>query len=229
MAMNNETAANKKDFILAILVLGSICGFVEVVVGGVLHRFGFHLSGFLIGLDCILIGGALAIYRNPLMIIGMVFVSCIYKQLAVPLRGTSFMCEANSCLAVLLEYGSLAAISAFTLKGMGKNMISRIVTGSAGVFVGSIIYYFAGMRVNPCPYMLTFNAPGGFMAFLAKEGLIWAVFAGVLLPLGWSLGEKFNHRTFVSAEENILFYYLKSALTVIICLAASGIFISVQG
>jgi hypothetical protein len=227
MKVSNGTV-NKKEFILSMLVLGSVCGLVEVFIGGILHQLGLHLSGLLIGLDCILLGIGLALYRKPWMIIGMGLIACTYKQLVVPIRGISFMCEANSCLAVLLEYGSLAGISAFTLDSMGKNTTSRILTGGTGVFLGAIIYYFAGMRVNPCPYMLSFNVPGGFAAFVTKEGLMWASFAALLFPLGWSVGEKFSDKLSTLIKENVHLYYLKSALTIVICLIASGIFISMQ-
>jgi len=226
--MSNKTM-NEKGFILAMFVLGSICGLVEVIGKGILHQLDLHLSGLLIGLDSILIGIGLAMYKNPLMIIGMGFIACIYKQLVVPIHGISFMCEANACLAVMLEYGSLAGISAFTLNGMGKNKSSRIFTGGAGVLLGAIIYYFAGMRVNPCPYMLTFNSPGGFTAFIAKEGLIWASFTAILFTLGWSVGERFSDKPSILMKENAHLYYLKSALVIVICLIASGMFISVQG
>jgi hypothetical protein len=228
MEMSNKTE-NKKGFIVAMLVLGSMCGFVEVVIKGVLHQWGLHLSGLLIGLDCFLIGIGLAIYNNPLMIIGLGLITCICKQLVVPVLGISFMCEANSCLAVMLEYGSLSGIAAFTLNSMKKNTGSRVLTGGAGVFLGSSIYYFAGMRVNPCPYMLSFNVAGGFTAFIAREGLIWALFAAALFPLGWSAGERLSEKTFILIKENIHLFYLKSALTTIICLTASVIFISMQG
>jgi hypothetical protein len=226
--MSNKTE-NKKGFIVATLALGSVCGLVEVIVGGVLHQFGIHLSGLLIGLDCILIGIGLAIYNNPLMIIGMGLITCICKQLVVPVLGISFMCKANSCLAVMLEYGSLTGIAAFTLNSMKKNTGSRILTGGAGVFLGAIIFYFAGMRVSPCQYMLSFNVPGGFTAFIVKEGLIWALFAAALFPLGWSVGERLNEKTFILIKENPHLFYLKSALTTVICFIASAIFISRQG
>lgn len=226
MSNKNE---NKKGFILTIFALGSICGLVEVIIGGVLHQLGIHLSGLLIGLDCLLIGLGLAIYNNPLMIIGMGLITCICKQLVVPVLGISFMCEANSCLAVMLEYGSLASIATFTLNSMKKSTYSRILAGGAGVFFGSIIYYFAGMRVNPCPYMLSFNVPGGFAAFLAKEGLIWASFAAALFPLGWSVGERLSVKKFILIKKNPHLFYLKSALTTVICFIACIISISLQG
>lgn len=228
--MNNKTETeNKVGFIAATLALGSTCGLIEVVVKGVLHHFGIHLTGLLIGLDCILIGIGIAIYNNPLMIIGMGLITCICKQLVVPVLGTSFMCKANSCLAVMLEYGSLASVAAFTINSMKKNTYSRILTAGSGVFLSSIIFYFIGMRVSPCQYMLSFNVPGRFTAFIFKEGLIWALFASALFPIGWSVGERLNEKTFVLIKENPHLFYLKSALTTVFCFIACIISISIKG
>ena len=214
------------SFVLTMLALGSVCGLVEVIVKGVLHHLGLHLSGLLIGLDCILIGIGMAMFRNPLMIIGMGVVTCICKQLVVPLHGVSFMCGANGCLAVMLGYGSLAVIAAFTLWRMVNNITSRMLTGGSGVFLGSIIFYFVGMHVNPCPYLLTFDVPGGFASFVAKEGVVWAAFSAALFPLGWSFGERLAEKPLVRETPS---YYMKAGVTTVICLAASGLFISLQG
>jgi hypothetical protein len=224
-----DRTGDKKGFMFTMLVLGSVCGLIEVIVKGVLHQSGLHLSGLLAGLGCFLIGIGLAVYRSPSMIIGIGAIACLYKQLVVPIHGISFMCGANACLAVMLEYGSLAGLSAFTLKTMGRNAASRILTGGAGVFIGSMIYYFAGMRLNPCPYMLTFNVPGGFTAFIAREGLTCASFGAVLFPLGWSVGERFGEKLSVLIKGKTRPYYLKSAFSIVVCLAAAGIFVSMKG
>ena len=218
-----------KGLFLAMLALGSMCGLVEVVAGNALHQTGIHFSGLLVGLGCVLIGIGLAIYRKPWMILGMGLVACMCKQLVVPVLGMAFACKANSCLAVLLEYGSLAGISALTLNSMRKNTGARILTAGSGIFLGSVIYYFAGMRVSPCPYMLSFNAAGGFINFVTKEGLVWAAFSAALFPLGWSIAEQVSKKTAVMFEQKPRLFYLGTALTTAVCLIACIISIALQG
>lgn len=219
-----------KGFFLSMLALGAMCGLVEVVVGNALHQSGIHLSALLIGLGCILLGIGLAIYKNPLMIIGMGLTACLCKQLVVPVLGLSFMCEANSCLAVLLEYGSLAGMSALTMNSMRKNADARILTAGSGIFLGSVIYYFLGMRVSPCQYMLSFNVSGGFVNFIAKEGLIWSAFSAALFPLGWSIGERLTEKTTALLQQKPRYFYLVTALSsTACCLIACIISITLQG
>lgn len=217
-----------KGLLPAMLTLGALCGLVEVVGGNILHQSGIHLSGLLIGLDCILIGIAMALYEKPLMVIGMGLVTCAFKQLVIPVLGLSFACKANSCLAVMLEYGGLTALAAITLNGMRKNSLIRALTAGIGVFAGSIVYYFAGMRVKPCPYMLSFNVPGGLVNFIAREGLVWAAFSAVLFPLGWMVGEKSREKAVVLIEQKPQLFRLAAMLTTVVCLVASVVSIMSQ-
>ena len=48
-----DESIRKKNIILAMVVLGSICGLIEVAVKGLLNQKGIHLSGLIISLDFI--------------------------------------------------------------------------------------------------------------------------------------------------------------------------------
>ena len=212
-----DESIRKKNIILAMVVLGSICGLIEVAVKGLLNQKGIHLSGLIIGLDFIVIGIALAIYQKPLLILGMGFIVCLCKQLVVPLLGLSFMCQVNSCLAIMLEFGAFAAIASFTFDKMKKSVGSRILSAGIGVFTVSILFYFIGIHVRPCPYLLSFNIPGGFISFIAKEGIVWAIFAAALFPLGWAIGERLKGKIFELVLQRPRFYYAGVALVTIFC------------
>jgi hypothetical protein len=66
----------------------------------------------------------------------------------------------------------------------------RIATGFSAALVAAPVFYFVGMRVAPCNYLLSFNRPEGFVAFMVAEGLVWAAFSALLFPLGWRLGTR---------------------------------------
>jgi hypothetical protein len=58
--------------------------------------------------------------------------------------------------------------------------------GGGAVLLASAAFYIAGMHVAPCAYLLSFKTLG---AFIVTEGLVWAAFSAILLPLGCAAGE----------------------------------------
>jgi len=220
-------ASGKKKFFVMALVLGSVCGLMEVVFGGLLHHGFFQQfrSAILTGVGLGIIGFALAILGKPVIAVLIGIVAVLSKQMVVPVLGVSVMCKMNSCLAVMLEYGGFFAVAAITMNKMKKNAVLRPLTAGAGVLAGSIAYYFIGMRVAPCAYMLSFNRAGGFVSFMAAEGLIWAAFSAVLFPLGWLAGEKYREGVFALSQRPRLFYAGASAI-VIFCWIVSAAAIS---
>jgi len=227
---SKDVKFSKTALVLAVIALGSVIGVIEVLGKEFLHQVNFpYRSGVLVGFGFGIAGIGFAIFKKPLIIIGLALVAVICKQLVVPILGLSFMCKANACVAVMLEYGSLAAIAAITMNRMQKNANMRTLTAGASVFLGAITYYLIGMHIKPCSYMLSFNVPGGFVKFLIVEGLIWAAFAAILFPLGWTVGERLSEKTFVLFEQNPRLFYLKSALTAVVCFIACIISISIQG
>lgn len=185
-----------KGVITGLLVLGSLCGLAEVAGGALLHGLGIHFSGLLIGLDALFIGIAMALFGNPAMILGMGVMACLHKQLAIPLLGLPALCKANACLAVLLEFSGIAGMTALFMDRVKKSRVARSLAAGAGVLAGSVLYYFTGMHVRPCAYMLSFSGPSGFTAFILKEGTVWALSTALFFALGWSIGEKVKEKKF---------------------------------
>ncbi len=208
---------SKTAVLLAVIAMGTVCGVIEVAGKQFLHQINFpYTSAILVGLCFGIIGIGLAVIRKPIIIIVMAAVAVICKQLVVPILGVSLMCKANACVAVMLEYGSLAAIAAITMGRMKKNVNMRILTAGTAAFLGAATYFFIGMHVKPCPYMLSFNVSGGFVKFLTVEGLIWAAFAAIMFPFGWTVGEKLREKTLILLEHKRL-SYLMPVLTASIC------------
>lgn len=223
----SDTKISKTNLLFAVLALGSICGLLEVVFGGFLHQIKFpYRVGLLTGLGFGVIGFGLAIFKKPFMAIWIGLVAVLCKQMVVVILYISVMCKINSCLAVLFEYGALAGIAAITINGIKENTSIRMLTSSSAALVGSVAFYFVGMQVAPCQYLLSFNHPGGFGAFLINEGLIWAAFSAILFPLGWLAGEKFTEKTFVLLARKPRLFYIGTTLTTIFCWVICAIAIS---
>ena len=229
MKGTNETdmKAGKMNLLFAMLALGSVCGLLEVIFGGFLHQIKFpYRVALLTGLGFGVIGFGLAIFKKPFMVIWIGLVAVLCKQMVVVILHVSLMCKLNSCLAVLFEYSALSGIAVMTMSRVKENTGIRMLMGGSAALIGSVAFYFIGMQVAPCNYLLSFNHPGGLSAFLINEGLMWAAFSAILFPLGWLIGERFAEKTDVLLARKPQLFYIGTALTTVFCWVICAIAIS---
>lgn len=208
--------------IIGILVFGSIWGLSEVALGGGLSAADFpYKSGLLTGIGIGLMGMALAIYKKPAMLVGIGLVTVLVKLLAVPILHIAVACKANSCLAVFTEAVALSLVAFLLMSAMGKSVHARMGGGAAAAIIASVGFYFIGMQVAPCNYLLSFT-PGGF---IVTEGLTWASFSAISLPLGYLAGMKLEGKAFPWLTRKTL-YDATTAATIVICWGVSAIAIA---
>jgi hypothetical protein len=91
-------------------------------------------------------------------------------------------------------------------------------SGALAAITASIGFYFIGMQVAPCQYLLSFSPAG----FIVTEGLIWAAFSAISLPLGYLAGEKLAAITPAVLTRQPV-YYAISTSTVLLCWGASAL------
>jgi hypothetical protein len=214
----------RNDIMIAILVLGSLWGLSEVVLNGAIRAAGLPFrAGILAGVGMFLMGVALGIFRKPLMLVGVGVIAVLCKQLVVPIMGTSVLCKANACIALLFQSSALLGVATLMGQRIQSGRIPRIMTGFSAALVASPVFYFIGMRVAPCNYLLSFNRPEGLMAFMVAEGLVWAAFSAALFPMGWRLGSRLEGTIpQVRAVKPVLYY--GASLGVVLCAwVASGL------
>ncbi|MBN1504252.1 MAG: hypothetical protein JW952_04235, partial [Candidatus Eisenbacteria bacterium] len=107
------TALRPRDMLLAVLLLGSVWGMVEVVLGGALHLADApHRVAIVTGLGMGIMGVGLGAFRRVYMLPLIALVVVAVRQLAVPILHVPFVCHANSCLAILIEGCALAGVVA---------------------------------------------------------------------------------------------------------------------
>ena len=207
------------DLIIGILVFGSLWGLSEVALGGVLKTAGFpYRSGLLTGIGMAVMAMALAVSKKPLVPIGVGAVAVLVGLLVVPVLHLSPMCKANSSLALILESGTLTLAAALIAGRTGKSVFGRVATGGSAALLASVAFYFAGTHFAPCAYLLSFT-PG---SFVVKEGLVWAAFSAILLPAGYSAGERLaENRLTVLTNRSAL--YSGSSFVVAVCWGISAL------
>lgn len=227
--MNYESgcAVSKRDAAIIVVVLGSVWGFLEVVVGGAMKSASIPYKGDLLtGLGIGIMAVLLAWRRTPAALLAIALVAVAVKQLAVPILHLPLMCKANSCLAVGLAGGALAGTSALAGGRLGRSLWVRTAVGVAAGLLGSMGFYAIGMRLAPCNYLLSFNRAGGFAGFMLAEGVIWAALGGVFFPVGYSLGLRLRNAVYGLRSRRPRVYYGIIAAILASAWIASGIAIA---
>lgn len=224
MKTDEVKRAQQADLLIIILVLGSLWGFSEVVLGGAIVAAGVpYRAGILTGIGMGLMGIAISALRKPLMLAGIALLAILSKQLVVPILHVSVMCKANSCLAVMLQTLALIGVVSLAGRKLDRGYVARIASGASAALLAASAFYFLGMRVAPCQYLLSFTRPAGFLAFLADEALMWAVLSAILFPVGYWVGGRLRGTVPALRTRNPLFYYSISAVLVVCCWAASAL------
>jgi hypothetical protein len=207
------------DTLISIVVLGSLWGLSEVVLGSILKTAGVAwrvalLTG--LGLGIVGIGAAVLTRRSFATLAAVPVVAVACKQLVVPILGVSPMCKANSCLAVMLEGVAMAGAVSIAGRRLENSGLARVAAGGSAAAVASIAFFVGGMQLAPCNYLLSFNHPGGLLAFVAAEGLVWAAFSALLFPIGYLAGARVRSvLPQLRARRRMLYYGTSAALVAV--------------
>ncbi|MBN2171571.1 MAG: hypothetical protein JW819_09670 [Candidatus Krumholzibacteriota bacterium] len=190
----NETRAARFDgraTLIILLALGSLWGLSEVALGDGIRAAGIPFrAAILVGVGIFLAGAGLALLRRPLALLLLPVLAVGVKMLIVPVLRLSPLCIANSCVAVGLEGAVLAGVALAARRGIERGRAARVAAGAGAGLAGAVLFWLVGMRVAPCPYLLTFAGGARLPAWLGAEALPWAVTAAAGLALGWALGER---------------------------------------
>jgi hypothetical protein len=188
---NEDRALGARNIAAAVLVLGSLWGVAEVVLNDAIRAADLPFrAGALTGVGMLAMGLLIGYARRPLAVLGVPAVAVLVKQMVVPILGASVLCKANSCIAVLFEAAVLAGAAGLAMRGLGRSPILRAGTGAGAGLLSAVPFYFVGLAVAPCAYLMSFDRAGGFAAFMVQEGLVWAAFSAVLFPVGFALGAR---------------------------------------
>lgn len=224
--MDNQSTTFR-DSIIGLLVIGSIWGLAEIVVGGAMKAADIpHKGDILTAIGMGLMAMALAVYRKPSIALGIALVAASMKQLAIPILGLSFFCKANSCLAVALGGASLTFVASMRRSALEKSWLWRPAVGATSASLASIGFYFIGMRLAPCNYLLSFNRPGGLIAFIAAETMFWAGFSAIGFPIGYLVGSRISSSLDEIRVRRPQVYYGASMVIITFCWIGAAVAIA---
>jgi hypothetical protein len=214
------------NILIAVVLLGSLWGFAEVVLDSAIRAAALPLrAGILTGIGIGLLAIAMGTFRRPALLVLIPPVAILCKQLVVPILNVSVMCKANSCLAVALEGLAVTGVVYLIGRRLDRKRLIQAASGASGALLAAGAFYFAGMRLAPCQYLLSFNSPVGFVRFMLVEGLVWAAFSAVLFPVGYRVGAQLRDTILAQGRKPWL-YYAASATIVVGSWVASAVAIA---
>ena len=174
-------------------------------------------AGILVGIGMLIMGIFIRVTKRSYALLLIPVLVILLKQMVVPILGVSVLCKANSCIAVGLQAFALAGVVGITWRKSNNGLMTLMATGAGSGLLSAALFYFIGLRVAPCPYLLSLNHPAGFTTFILTEGFAWAAFSAVLFPLGYWLGEKVSNPISDFANRRPGYYYAAVAGFVISC------------
>ena len=212
--------------IIAILVFGSIWGFLEATLGGFLHMIIFPNKGAIMsGIGIAVMASALAIYRKPGMLPGIGIVAASFKLLDVWLFSlpAGSIHIINPAMAIIFESLAFGLVAAFIMNRMARNAFIGIGAGALIGLTSAIAWvYFAIYVMNAPAYARVVFTAG---EYISNQGILQAVFAAIFLPLGYLAAEKLSRRTPAVLTRRPV-YYAVSASAVIFCWGISALVIA---
>ena len=222
-----EGTENKRQglvhLIIGILVFGSIWGFLEATLGGFLHMIIFPNKGAIMGgIGVAIMASALAIYKKPSMLLGIGIIAASFKLLNVwflfvPITSIHII---NPAMAIIFESLAFSLVAAFMMNRIAKNAFVGVGAGVLAGLTSAIAWvYFAIYVMNAPAYARVVFTAGGF---IANQGVVQAAFFGILLPLGYLVGEKLATKTSPVLISRSL-YYATSAAIICLCWGISAV------
>lgn len=210
--------------IIGILMFGSIWGFFEATLGGFLNLIIFPNKGVIMGgIGMAIMGAALAIYRRPSILPGIGIVAASFKWLNswllfVPPLAVQII---NPAMAIFLESLAFGLVVAFLMNRMEKNVYVGVWVAVLAGFMSAIAYVYFAVYVTHSPIFARLGIES-IGEFIVGNGVVQAVFFGVLAPLGYVVGKRLATTAFSALVRRPL-YYATSVAIICFCWGISVI------
>lgn len=227
--------SNIAPIVIGILVFGSIWGLLDAISVGALFS---HIAPSLRSHDiCIctltsaffgffIMAMALAIYRKPMMLIGIGSVAALFKLLnfaIIPLPivdgNVVYQPVVNPALGAFTASVVFALVAALLLNRLESSVPIRVGAGAVAGFLAAVAFVYAAFYLTHT-HPLIVDTPWQFIAPL--HGPATAALGAIFLPLGYLAGMKLRERAFSLMTARPRFYYVGAGVTVL-CLGISAV------
>lgn len=220
---NYEILKNRfADVLVVTLLLGSLWGFLaEIILKSAAIRQGFPfkggMAGYIVAIGIGIMGIALGNLRKTSLLMGIPLVAILSRLLVLSIFNLPLVARINSSLAIFLGGIALTGIIALAGDKLYRSHLLRLFSGLSAGLLAAVSFFFIGMRIMPCPYLLSFNRAGGFEAFMSSDGMVWMFFSGILFYAGCWLGARLKDASLNLSPKQSLIYYSGSAFAIVCC------------
>jgi hypothetical protein len=215
---------NPVRIIIGILVFGSIWGLLEATLGGFLNLIIFPNKGAIMGgIGMAVMGAALAVYRKPAMLPGIGIAAASFKWLNawllfVPPSAVRII---NPAAAILFEALAFSLVVAFLMNRIEKNVYVGVWAAALAGLMSAIAYIYFAVYVTDSPIFTRLGIES-IGEYIIGNGLVQAVFFGVLAPLGYVMGRRLTAMTSPVLTRRPV-YYVVSVSAVLLCWGFSAL------
>jgi len=209
---------------IGILIFGSIWGCLEATLGGFLNLIIFPNKGAIMsGIGMAIMSAALIVYRKPVMLPGIGIVAASYKWLNawflfVPPTAVQII---NPAMSIIFEALVFSLVAFSLMNRMEKNVYVGVWSAVLAGFVSAVAYVYFAVYITHSPIFarLGINSIG---EFITGNGVIQAVFCGIVAPVGYLAGKKLVIVMSHISERKPVYYAISTA-TILGCLGFSAL------
>ncbi|HON76864.1 MAG TPA: hypothetical protein PK544_00115 [Spirochaetota bacterium] len=221
--------SSRKDSLILAVLIGSLWGLSEAVLGPVIRHYAAPLrAALLTGTGMAWLGIFLALSRRPGFLFITALITMAAMHISVPVLQCSFLCKANSSLAVMLHGSALFTVITITGTQFWNRTALQALAGFGAPLLSGTLFFYSGMRLAPCAYLLSYNHGSGLSSFFMHEILLWSLFSMLLLPAGFAAGNVCRS-TFVSFRQKKPALCVSGSLAAVFLCWVALVFIAVSG
>jgi hypothetical protein len=217
--MSNESRWQKILMVsLMVIVFGSVWGFLEMTLGGLLHVVHFPQKGAVMGgLAISLMAVFVTVTGKPSLVPLLGIIAASFKPVDAVIFGVPALSPyiINPAIAIVTEAVAFGAVVAIMKRAMDKHLSARLVTGvlagSSGYAFYAVLASVLGLGMWP-----TLDLAGKFQLIITSVAPIAA--AGALtLAAGYYIGSLSAPRLFTIKKIRPVLYYSSSLAMVLLC------------
>ena len=214
-----------RSHLLIALILGSVWGFAEVMMGAGLRICAHLVSGSLMtGVALFFLATTWVATRNLFALVLIVMLASLFKLFDAVLLSLPVMHGAigNPIFAFLLEGMAFIALIAIFKNVKWKKISSRALLGGGSALIAVAMFPLV-IHATGIPACVYPNSMVPLSIFFAPVAIVFSVFT---VPLGFLAGEKIEiYLSHLDLHiKGRALKYMVSPMTMVLCLAAIGIF-----
>lgn len=207
-----------RDILIAVLVFGSIWGFLEATLGGFLHLIHFANKGAIMGgVGMSIMAAFVVTRRHPGLLIGVGSIAALFKLLSALVYGQPILAPfvINPAVAIILESLAFSVVVILLQNRFERNVLMRVTAGITAGYMSITLYaIFASVAGRGYWPLLSFTEKVREV-FIDGTGI--AIAGTILLLGGYTLAVHLRPKLLDLRSVKPNTFYASSGATAICC------------